>query len=390
MKAVCVLLNDQIRNDSRVIKIISTLSKTAKVDLYYINGKEDDYKLFNNNTRLFNIDQKQNWKLKIIRHSFFYNEFMFYVKYVLSQNIKYTHIWANDLPCLKPACVLKKKLDATLIYDSHEIYIESINQFFPHNSGLFKKIIFRLLIWIMKMLGKLAEKKYAPKAEFFITVNCSLKNYFKKQYHIENIDILYNYPVLENVEDRIDLHAKFNIAKENKIVIYQGGLQYGRGLELLIETFRYTKDNISLVIIGNGPLKNSIIKKTTEYNLSDRIIFHDSVDRSCLLTFTRGADIGINLLEPINLNTTFALPNKLFEYIHSGIPVIATDMVEVRGIIDKYNVGIIVSRNPKEIARVISNISDAGKDLYYNNCMAAAKEYNWAKEEQIILNVLNH
>ena len=110
MKHICVLLNGEIKNDSRVIKTIKTISAYSKVDLYYLNGNSEDAGLFNENVTLFSFERENdNLIKKIIRHTFFYNEYMFFVKEVTAKEIKYDYIFANDLPCLKPASLIKRK-----------------------------------------------------------------------------------------------------------------------------------------------------------------------------------------------------------------------------------------------------------------------------------------
>jgi hypothetical protein len=90
MSTIAILLNGDIINDSRVIRIIRSLSKNQnnRIDLFYIDGTDHDNQLFGSNVRLFSIDRKVTFKTQVIRHSFFYNEFLFFVKDVLSTNIQ--------------------------------------------------------------------------------------------------------------------------------------------------------------------------------------------------------------------------------------------------------------------------------------------------------------
>ena len=131
MKVICMLLNGSIKSDQRVIRMIDVLSNKVKLDLYYVNAHKEDEMIFNKNIKLFAFPKKNNLKNKLIQHSLFCREYDFFINHVLSMNIKYDYIYANDLPTLRQAHNISTKLNAKLIYDTHEIYIETLNQFFP-------------------------------------------------------------------------------------------------------------------------------------------------------------------------------------------------------------------------------------------------------------------
>ncbi len=386
--SICVLLNGAIANDSRVIKTVRTLSSIANVDLFYINGEEYDYRKFNKNVRLFPCEKPESLKLKIIRHSCFYNEYLFYIKEVVKLGITYDFIWANDLPCLKPAVILKRKMGAKLVYDSHEIYLETLNQFFPFNAVGVKKYIFWSIRKLMYYLGLHAEKHYVNEIDEFITVNNSIKDFFENKYNVKNVRVLYNYPCISRRNDTIDLHKELGLINNEKILIYQGGLQNGRGLKLLVDTFKFVNSNIVLLILGSGNLKRELEKLTLINNLEKRIFFKDYVDMNVLLSYTRGADFGINLLEPINLNTKLALPNKIFEYIHANIPVIASNMVEIKKIFNKYKLGILVELDSQKIARAINTLATIDSSVFKDNCKKAVLEYNWENQEDALIDMI--
>ncbi|MDF2438538.1 MAG: kanF [Bacteroidota bacterium] len=390
MSNIAILLNGDIINDSRVIRIIRTFSKDPKnnIDLFYIDGTDSDKKLFSENVRLYSIQRDINFKTQVIRHSFFYNEFMFFIKEVLSTKINYDYIYANDLPCLKPAVKLKKLLCAKVIYDSHEIYLETINQFFPVRSSGIKKYIFKFLISFMRNAGEIAEKKLLQDVDSFITVGLGLKLYFEKKYKTKNIQVLMNFPSRPTSNKRVDIHAILHLDRSDFIVLYQGVLNLGRGLFTMIESMKYTKANIKLVVLGYGTLKNTLQEFVVSENLSDKVFFMEKVDSSVLLEYTRSANCGISLLEPFNLSCKFAAPNKLFEYINSSLPVIATNTFESNLVFKKYEVGLLVENEPINIAKAMDKLSESNLSPYIENCNEAAKEYHWENQENILFNLV--
>jgi glycosyltransferase involved in cell wall biosynthesis len=389
---IAMLLNGPIFNDYRVVKMIQTLSKEAEIDLYYIDGNEQiDQTMFNEHVRLFSIQQSNSFKRKLLKHSLFCYDFNFFIKAVLDKDIEYNYVWCNDLPTLNAGYKISKKLNAKLVYDSHEIFVETINQFFPKKSNFVKLSIFRFLIFLMKTHGRNIEKRILPRVDSFITVNESILTYFKEKHKINRGYVVMNLPRISDTHQNnkvVDYYKMYNWEKSDIILLYQGVLNYGRGLNLLIETFAQLHINYKLVIIGNGPLLRDLLDKTTTYNLSERIKFIDTVKLSELPTFTRGATIGINLLESFNLSKKLASPNKLFEYIHAGIPVIASDTVENQLVLTRFIVGKLTNNSPASIKQNIINITSRDLKIYKNNTINASEYYNWENQETTILNLI--
>lgn len=393
MKKIAMLLNNPIDNDYRVIKMIRTLSSVCKVDLFYVkkvSGPKEP--AFNSNVRLFGVHHSVSMGVKLKRHSYFCNEFNYYFDKVLEQNTKYDFIWANDLPTLKPAYKLSKKLNCKLVYDSHEIYNETLNQFFPRESSFLKGMVFRTLLGIMKRHGKSTERELIRKVDYFITVNGSLLNYFKEEYGISNGISIMNFPNRKASDDSpvVDYRSMFNWEEKSKIFIYQGLLNEGRGLKLLVSTFTNTAPDNKLVIIGDGPIRQQLSQIAEDSNNQDRIKFVGKVPLKDLPGYTKGADIGVNLLEDLNLSKKLASPNKLFEYIQAGIPILCTDTVENRKVIDKYKLGILVDNKPETLLEGIGNIVlfVSQQTQLEENMAKARSEYNWEEQEGDLIKYL--
>jgi glycosyltransferase involved in cell wall biosynthesis len=392
MKNICILLNGSIKNDSRVIKLIQTFSKHNYVDLYYINGEYGDEKIFLDNVRLFPYEPDLNSiKNKIIKHTTFYNLYLFFAKEVTSKNVSYDFVYANDLPTLKPAYKIKQHFGCKLIYDSHEIYIETLNQFFPEKSKGIKKLIFNVNLFLMRYLGRKMERKLIKEVDSFVTVSHYVKKYFQNAYKFNNIQVIYNCPYKQVVNDKVSLHNLVNIPSDYRILLYQGVLNQGRSLKKIAEAFKYIDEEIALVILGNGSLKKELQKLVIKEGLKNRIFFIDKVDASVLLNYTRSANAGIILQETEkNLSKKFGIANKLFEYMHAGIPFIATDAPENNLVLKKYKVGILIDNkhDVHEIAEAINQVINTPIDEYRQDIAKAVAEYNWNNQEETILNLV--
>ena len=250
-----MLLNGEIKNDNRVIKMIRTLSQRAYVDLYYVNGVDTDNSIFNKNVNLYSSNYKASFRRKIIQHSFFIWEFNFFFAQVVNKKVHYDYVWCNDLPTLNPGLKIAKKMGAKLIYDSHEIYLETLNQFFPRKTNGVKKIIFKLNLEFMRFIGRKFNRIAIPQVDTFITVNESLQQYFRSKYKVKNQLVLMNFPELDKRNASINFRQLFQWKDDDVILIYQGALNEGRGLRLLIDVMNTIDDKYKLIVLGNGPLK---------------------------------------------------------------------------------------------------------------------------------------
>jgi glycosyltransferase involved in cell wall biosynthesis len=389
MPKICVLLNGKIKNDSRVIKIIRTLSKNTYVDLFYVNGDKSDEFIFKKNVNLYSVNYEASLSRKLIQHTFFIWEFNFFISLVLNKNINYDYVWCNDLPTLNPGLKISKKLGAKLVYDSHEIYLETLNQFFPRNSRGIKKALFNLNINLMRLIGRNFNKRVLPQVNTFITVNESLREYFTQKYCIQSSRVIMNLPELKKSDigtNIIDYRSKFSWDKESIILIYQGALNEGRGLHLLMGLMNNIDDKFKLIVLGNGPLKQSLKDLLTPSN--QQVKFIDTVPIKKLSDYTRGADIGINLLEDFNLSKKLASPNKLFEYIHAQIPVICSNTIENSKVLQNYKIGLLTENNLTSITEAIIGLSRKSKITFKDEMNGAIKLYNWDRQESEISSII--
>ena len=121
--------------------------------------------------------------------------------------------------------------------------------------------------------------------------------------------------------------------------------------------------------------------------LQHKIIFHDKVPFEQLRQYTLHAAIGISLDKDTNINYHYSLPNKIFDYIHCGIPVLSSSLPEIKNIFLKYKIGeMIESHDPVHIAEKINSmLSNPDKMKFWKEgCIAAAKELCWQNEEKVL------
>jgi len=382
---IAVLLDGSIGTDARVQRTTDTLSSIFDhVDLFYFSKLEQEGLNFSDNVtlkNLYGLNYKKSWFTVNFRINKLYPEF----EEELSSDLKYDAIWCNDYVTLSYGIALKKRNpNIKLIYDSHEIYIETFNQFFPSKgwTGLFWKLI---LILYLKPVHTFNEKKYLKIVDFFITVNNSLSDYFDTNYGRKAI-VVRNVPTKRKLYTSNILKVSCNLNLEDKIVLYQGNMNDGRGLEELLQSLKYLPKNYHLVLIGDGPLKMELISCSKKKDYKERIHFLNEVAYEELHNYTLSADVGVLILKPVNVSKRLASANKIFEYMAAGIPVVATDLPENRRVIVESQCGVLIDDpKPKTIADGILSVEEKHGLNGFNRFLDT---YNWEKELVIIKEIL--
>jgi glycosyltransferase involved in cell wall biosynthesis len=145
--------------------------------------------------------------------------------------------------------------------------------------------------------------------------------------------------------------------------------------------------NAMLLILGNGDVIPALKEMVRAQNLGDKVLFLPRMPFQELRKYTLLADIGLSLDKDTNLNYRYSLPNKIFDYIHAGVPVLASDLPEVKKIIEGYAVGrISPDHEPKKLATILNEmLSDTTQmKIWKENTKLAAEKLCWEEEEQVL------
>ncbi|KGA96890.1 glycosyl transferase [Alkalihalobacillus alcalophilus ATCC 27647 = CGMCC 1.3604] len=284
----------------------------------------------------------------------------------------YNFYHANDLNTLPQAYIaskfrFKKK---KLIYDSHEVQTS--------RTGYKSPIYGKLEALLIKRIDEM------------IVENHTRAKYNEELYGLYP-HVVHNYPFKQDKDKtvKVDLHNQLNIHEEEKILLYQGGIQEGRGLEKLICAMDLIKEG-TLVFIGDGKIKPNLEKMVKEKALESRVRFLAKVPLSDLPKYTKNAYLGFQVLNNICFNHYSASSNKLFEYMMAGVPVIACDFPEIKKVVEGEKVGLCVdSHNYKSIANGVNKLLT---DIELRNSLSqntenAGKKYNWEVEKKNFLKV---
>jgi len=271
---------------------------------------------------------------------------------------------ANDLDTLVPSYAVSWWKKKYLFYDTHE-YFTGVPEL--------SRSPFKRKVW------KFFENWIFPKLKTVYTVNESVKATYFTEYGNE-ISVIRNVPVSAAAK-KTELPAAW---KDKIILLMQGaGINQGRGGLELLAAMKYLPDSYLLVFIGSGNQWNLIKEKRTAWQLENRVVMMDKMPPSQLRQYTSLAHIGCSFDSFEDLNCFYNLPNKIFDYIHAGIPLVATGIPEVKRVIEQYECGICISSSdPLLIAKTIENMIEnkPSYQAFKVNCARAAKELCWEKE----------
>ncbi|QUR93815.1 glycosyltransferase [Macrococcoides canis] len=287
------------------------------------------------------------------------------IKEGYKQNADIYH--ANDLNTLPQGIICSKfRLNPKkLIYDSHEVQTS--------RTGYKPEKIKRYESLMLNFVDEMMVENHTRAAH-----NETLYGFYPRT--------LYNYSELYNIEEKrkINLHEQLGLPENEKILLYQGGLQEGRGLERLIEMMPLVKEG-TLVFIGGGKLEKELKRRAAESSVKDRIKFIPKVHFKDLPSHTREAYIGFQVLQNVCFNHYSASSNKLFEYIMAHVPVVSCAFPEVKQVVEGEQIGIAVdSHNTEAIANAVNELL-SNQELYHQmkeNCKTAKLKYNWSVEQE--------
>lgn len=376
MQNILFLLDNPYSIDRRVIREAESLQETGLYNVIVMATKKEgsaNEELINGVLikRIFNSDIFDIKKYSVPK------------KYAIQiyKEIKFDIIHAHDQVMLNVAVKLKKISGKKVIYDSHELF-----RCWPLNTSskgfkLFKsKIVRRLLIN--------REAKNIKNIDGLIAVNQSIQNDIITNFNlnlpsvsIRNVPELPLKAFFSNI-----LREEFNISDETKLLVYIGANVYPRtiNIEQVIDHFA-NKENTVFIIISKKNWAQIEVEKYSKFVNAKNIFFRDVVAPSDILMYLSSADVGIvSSWNKVDLSYWYGLDNKLFEYMMSEVPILATKQPEYVGIVEKYQIGKCIDPEKENFYDNFLQIISQ-KDYYKKNIQTTKKVLNWEIESLKLL-----
>jgi glycosyltransferase involved in cell wall biosynthesis len=289
-----------------------------------------------------------------------------------SAQILHAHDLSGALPAL---ATLRTNPGAVLLYDSHEVFLES---------GRWAKSP----TFLRRILADRFEQPALRRAAALIAVNPQVIEELAKRYEIpERQVVTYNCPPAWNPEPRgTELRAAIGVGADAQVILYHGGFSAHRGLEELLLAIRDPRLTAAhLVFLGYGPLEATLRAAAAEPALAGRVHVLKAVAPEVLDRWVSGADVGMCTVLPSTLNHCISTPNKLFESIGAGVPVVGSDFATMRDILlgdpDGPLGAVCDPTSTQAVATAIHSIlsmSPADRAALRARCIrAAATRWNW-------------
>lgn len=354
-KKIILTVTNDLNFDQRMIRISTSLAAAGHEVLLVGRKKKSSLPLSNRpyqQKRLFCFFE---------RGKLFYIEYNIRLFFFLLFH-RFDIISAVDLDTLMPCFFVSKLRGKSCVYDAHEYFTEV------------PEVLRRPFI---KKIWELVERLLVPRLKFCYTVSESIANLFTEKYKTPFVTIR-NVPVLR------DLHS-LNKMPARKYILYQGALNEGRGLEILLEAMKQV--NAELWIAGEGDLSEELRALTLSLGINDKVKFLGFLNPEELKKITEEAYIGIGVSENMGLSYYYSLNNKCFDYMHAGIPSISNNFPEYRKLNEKYEVAVLAEPDVESLVTAIQFllINQPFYDKLKQNCLKAREEFNWQKEQEKLL-----
>ncbi len=352
MKRIIFTVTTDLNFDQRMIRICTSLANAGN-DVLLVgrllgNSKPTDNQPFMQK-RLFCFFQKG---------KLFYAEYNVRLFFFLLLNF-FDTVCAIDLDTVLPCFLIGKIKNKTIVYDAHEYFTEV------------PEVVERPFT---KRIWEAIADFCIPKIKYCYTVGEGLADIFSKRYNVD-FQVIRNISVAKNQDFLKEKNAI-------KVILYQGALNVGRGLEQYIEAMQWV-ENAELHLAGDGDIRTHLEQLVCDFKVEKKVVFLGKLKPNELTKITQNAFLGLNLLENKGLSYYYSLANKTFDYIQAEIPALHPDFPEYQAIMTKYEIGILLDLEPKKIADCITELlNDTQKYAHFQEeCRRAKKVFTWENEE---------
>ena len=274
---------------------------------------------------------------------------------------------AHDLDSLWPAARAAGKRGVPLVYVSHELWTEQ--------SSLGTRPLIRA-IWAFM------EKRLSSRVSRTITVSPPIAAELRTRYGFDDVVVVGNVPPYRAPVEGDAIRQRLGLEPDRIILLYQGGMLTDNGLAEQIEAMAAV-EGAALVLLGEGPTKEQLRRQVARSGLDDRVFFLPAVPFPQLHALTCSADLGLCLIKSTGKSFYWSLPNKLFEYLMAGLPVLGSDAPEIDRVLTETGAGEVVdpTDTPALRSRLERLVADAGaRRRYADAALVAARQLCWERE----------
>ena len=383
---VGMLVLNSLNPDPRVWKEAKCLADNGHNVIIYAENHEnlEDVSVYENVRieRVFspNIDSLYPWKN--------IPSWLSFCSFVLSKDREKCDVYhCNDAETLFFGYVLCKKDKAVMVYDAHEYfsdyYVPSKNHFLE-----------MLKFYVSNNAKLIFERIFISKCKAVITVSEGISDLLKRDYGLKLPPlVLRNSLPLSNIQYSKKLQKLLAVKEDKKLMIFHGTMTEARQIKRIIKFLPMLKSiNVMLVLMGeiDSRYKIDLVNYSDLLGVTNMILFCE-VKYEEVLAYLSGARIEVYFVKPTTLSIKHSMPNKLFEALMAELPIVLDkEFVEMRNIIEKYNVGIAVdSDNEVETVAAIKTLLE-DQDYYLSikdNIRKSRNELCWENDSKGLINL---
>ncbi len=366
MKTICFVTIDPIEQRRRFVQSVRTAQEAGFAVQVVSIAAESEQRWAFPLTRLNAIFNRGPFKFLIFNFRL--------AQWLLSH--KCHTIYARGLWVLPAVWLVRLFKEQRVIYEAHE--------FFAGHELLLRRPLRRGL-WLT------VERLAIPKISHLLTVSEPLAELYRQRYpQLKRVSVVRNLPLRTSFPNGKSPSGKTDAQRFT--MVFHGYFHKGRALRQIVQAMsRIKTNNIQLMLVGGGPLEAELRHMVEELHLGNRVEFRPFIPHDQLLPFLSNADLGLVLIQPDSPNRTYSLPNKFFELIGAGVPVLASTIPTLTSYVQKYDIGRCVNPDdPAEIAAAIEEIAQNKNQLsqWKAHCQTAAAELNWEQEAEILKEIL--
>jgi glycosyltransferase involved in cell wall biosynthesis len=269
------------------------------------------------------------------------------------------------------AAILRHK---PLIFDSHELPLVSPQVTRWH---------------LLHVLAVRVLRRMIARCDAVISPSPPLTRELQKSYGVQGAILLRNLSPYQPAISSNKLRQRLCIDSHTRIALYQGYLSRDRGLGIIIQAAHFLAPNTMIVLMGKGEDQADLQTLIEQEGVAECVKILPAVPYAELLNWTASADVGLIIYRAASPNVPMMLPNKLFEYLMAGVPVLASPLEAVVEIVEAYDVGrIVTSQQPEEIGQAINNLladEEARAHMRTNALAASLHHLSWEKESEKLI-----
>jgi glycosyltransferase involved in cell wall biosynthesis len=289
---------------------------------------------------------------------------------------------AHDSNALLPVALAARRIGRPFVYDAHELWLHRPRR----GRGWLYSALFSVYY-------RLLHRWAIPRASATVTVSPPIARHLERHYGLPSVHLVPNYPEPPREPRRHEIRSlpPGGLPAMVPIILHLGGIMAERGLDALVDALPGMRSDAHVVLLGEGEHWGVLERRARERGVAERLHRRGPVPSADVIGYAASATVGIQTTPPTGLNNRYSLPNKLFQYMAAGIPVVASDFSQVREIVEASRCGLVVdTTRPELIAAVVNRIlsdEEEARAMGEQGRQAVIDRYNWATSAEALVQV---